>query len=205
MPEFLSRMNLYTNLLRPLLFRLDPERAHALTIQACRVAGHIPPLRAAFRHYLEVDDDALHTEIGGLPIKNPIGLAAGWDKSGYASPMLGHLGFGFAEIGSISADFSAGNPKPRLFRLPEDRAIVVYYGLPNDGAAAVSRRLPGVGQCGVPLGVNIVKTNRGAGAPDESFDETMQDYIQSIRELAITTASNPRSLTMPTTSVICSV
>jgi dihydroorotate dehydrogenase len=177
-------MSLYTNFLRPLLFRLDPERAHALAIQACRLTGRISPLRAAFRRYLEVDDAALHTDIGGLPIKNPIGLAAGWDKSGYASPMLGHLGFGFAEIGSISADFSAGNPKPRLFRLPEDRAIVVYYGLPNDGAAAVAKRLPGVGRCGVPLGVNIVKTNRGAGARDESCDDTMEDYLRSIRELA---------------------
>ena len=177
-------MRLYSNVLRPLLFRLDPEVAHTLTIQACRVAGHLPPVRAAFRHCLEVTDPALRTELGGLAIRNPIGLAAGWDKSGYAARMLGHLGFGFAEIGSISADLSHGNPKPRLFRLPEDRAIVVYYGLPNDGAAAVAQRIGAAGKCAVPLGLNIVKTNRGAGGPDESFDETVDDYLRSIRALA---------------------
>jgi dihydroorotate dehydrogenase (fumarate)/dihydroorotate dehydrogenase len=136
-----------------------------------------------FRRCLEVTDATLQTNIGGLPVNNPVGLAAGWDKSGYAASMLGHLGFGFAEIGSISADFSAGNPKPRLFRLPQDRAIVVYYGLPNDGAAVVASRLRAVGKCAVPLGLNLVKTNRGAGAPDESYEQTMDDYVRSFREL----------------------
>jgi len=175
-------MSLYTNLVRPMLFKLDPERAHSLAIQACRWAGRIPPARAAFRRCLEVTDDSLRTEIGGLSIKNPIGLAAGWDKSGYAARMLGYLGFGFAEIGSISADLSHGNPKPRLFRLPEDRAIIVYYGLPNDGAAAVAARLRAAGKCAVPLGVNIVKTNRGPNSPDETYEETVEDYLRSIRE-----------------------
>ncbi len=129
-------------------------------------------------------DDSLRTEIGGLPIRNPIGLAAGWDKSGEAARMLGHLGFGFAEIGSISADPSVGNPRPRLFRLPADRAIVVNYGLPNPGAAVIARRLSAAGRCAVPLGINIVKTNRGASAPDESRDETLDDYVRSVREVA---------------------
>ena len=177
-------MGLYSNVLRPLLFCLNPEIAHSLTIQACRVAGSIPPLRNAFRQSLEVTDGVLRTELGGLPIKNPVGLAAGWDKSGHAARMLGHLGFGFAEIGSISADLSYGNPKPRLFRLPEDRAIVVYYGLPNDGAVTVANRLRAAGKCAVPLGVNIVKTNRGPSAPVETYDATVEDYMCSIRELS---------------------
>ena len=177
-------MSVYTHLLRPLLFRLDPEVAHSLTIEACRFAGRIPPVRFAFRRCLEVSDESLRTEIGGLPIKNPIGLAAGWDKSGHAARLLGHLGFGFAEIGSISADPSHGNPKPRLFRLPEDRAIIVYYGLPNEGAQAVARRLRDAGKCAVPLGVNIVKTNREADAPDDSDEDTLEDYLRSVREVA---------------------
>jgi dihydroorotate dehydrogenase len=177
-------MSFYSKLLRPLLFQLDPETAHSVAIQACRVAGHIPPIRSAFRRCLEITDDSLRTEIGGLEIKNPVGLAAGWDKSGHAARMLGHLGFGFAEIGSISADSSVGNPKPRLFRLPEDRAIIVYYGLPNDGAAAVANRVRSAGKCAVPLGINIVKTNRGPNAPAESYDETVEDYVRSVRELS---------------------
>lgn len=177
-------MSLYSHILRPLLFRLDPEVAHSLTVEACRLAGRIPPLRYAFRSCLEVSDASLQTEIGGLSIKNPIGLAAGWDKSGHAARMLGHLGFGFVEIGSISADLSHGNPKPRLFRLPQDRAIIVYYGLQNEGAHAVARRLREAGKCAVPLGVNIVKTNRGTDAPDNSDEDTLHDYVRSVREIA---------------------
>jgi dihydroorotate dehydrogenase len=177
-------MTAYSRLLRPLLFRCDPERVHNLALVACRVAGRLPPVRSALRRCLDVQDASLRTDLGGLPISNPIGLAAGWDKSGQTVRLLGHLGLGFAEIGSISADLSHGNPKPRLFRLPADRAIVVYYGLPNPGAAAVARRLHRVGRCAVPLGVNIVKTNRGADAPGETDEETLEDYLRSVRELA---------------------
>lgn len=179
-PEAVSA---YSSIVRPLLFRLQPETAHNLAVEACRVAGIFPPARYAFRKWLEVDEPELNTEIGGLSVKNPIGLAAGWDKSGHAARMLGHLGFGFAEIGSISADFSAGNPKPRLFRLPTDRAIIVYYGLPNEGAPVVAERLRKAGKCAVPLGVNIVKTNRGPDAAPDSDEDTMDDYIRSIREM----------------------
>ena len=177
-------MSFYTRLLRPLLFRLDPEMVHACSIRACHLAGMIPPVRSAFGHYLEVSDESLRTTIGGIAIRNPIGLAAGWDKSGDATRMLGHLGFGFAEIGSISANPSKGNPKPRLFRLPEDRAIVVYYGLQNDGATVIARRLQTAGKCAVPLGVNIVKTNNGPDAPDDSEEDTLDDYVRSVRAVA---------------------
>jgi dihydroorotate dehydrogenase len=177
-------MGLYSHILRPLLFQLDPEVAHTRAVEACRLAGKIPPVRFAFRKCFEVTSPWLRTEIGGLQIKNPIGLAAGWDKSGHAARMLGHLGYGFAEIGSVSADLSHGNPKPRLFRLPEDRALIVYYGLQNDGAQAVARHLKEAGKCAVPLGVNIVKTNRGPDAPDDSDEDTLQDYLSSVREIA---------------------
>jgi len=175
---------MYTQFVRPLLFQLNPETAHTLTIEVCRMAGRLPPVRHLFRRCFNVTDPLLQTSLGGLPIGNPIGLAAGWDKSGHAARMLGYLGFGFAEIGSISADFSAGNPRPRLFRLPQDEAVVVYYGLPNEGAAVIARRLAGLGDRTVPLGVNIVKTNRGPGAPPDSIDDTMDDYVRSFRQLS---------------------
>ena len=92
-----------------------------------------------------------------------MGLAAGFDKSARAVPFLAALGFGHVEVGSISAEPSAGNPKPRLFRIPLDRGIVVNYGLPNDGADQVARRLAGLHAC-APLGINLVSTNRGPGA-----------------------------------------
>lgn len=116
--------------------------------------------------------------VGGVPFANPIGLAAGFDKSGRAVRALAAMGFGHLEIGSISADRSAGNPRPRLWRLAADEGILVHYGLPNDGAAAVASRLNGY-QLPVPLGVNIVKTNRGLHAPPEPDDAIIADYVRS--------------------------
>jgi dihydroorotate dehydrogenase len=174
-------MSLYTSVLRPALFKIDPEVAHHLTVESCRLAGAVPPLRAVARRLLACDDSALRTEVAGLSFANPIGLAAGWDKSGRALAMLGSLGFGFAEIGSISADASEGNPKPRLFRLPQDRAIVVNYGLPNEGAEVVASRLQARRPSDVPIGVNIVKTNRGPNVPAESDEAILDDYVRAVR------------------------
>jgi dihydroorotate dehydrogenase (fumarate)/dihydroorotate dehydrogenase len=92
------------------------------------------------------------------------------------------MGFGHMEIGSISRYPSLGNPKPRLFRLPLDRALVVYYGLPNDGADAIAARLKRVRRS-IPLGINIAKTNRGMAVPPESDDAVIADYVYSARLL----------------------
>ena len=134
-------MHLYRLLIRPLLFRLDAEFAHQAKVEVCRWLGAIPGIPSLSRTLLEVRDPALQTEVAGLRFSNPVGLAAGWDKNGRALRMLNSLGFGHAEIGSVSARASVGNPGPRLFRLPQDRAIIVNYGLPNDGALAVAARL----------------------------------------------------------------
>jgi dihydroorotate dehydrogenase len=91
-------------------------------------------------------------------------------------------GFGHIEVGSISAEPSSGNPNPRLFRIPQDRGIVVNYGLPNDGADRVAQRLAGLRAC-APLGINIVSTNRGAASAAQSDEEVIGDYLQSARRL----------------------
>ncbi|HPM83792.1 MAG TPA: quinone-dependent dihydroorotate dehydrogenase [Candidatus Anammoximicrobium sp.] len=171
-------MNLYRLILRPLLFRLDAEAAHRRAVAACRVAGALPLVPTLARACLNFTAPELQTEVAGLRVENPIGLAAGWDKSGHAVRMLDHLGFGFAEIGSISARPSAGNPRPRLFRLPADRAIVVNYGVPNDGAEVVARRLTAYSPR-VPLGVNIVKTNDGPDAPLCCDEDIFADFERS--------------------------
>lgn len=176
-------MKCYRSCVRPLLFRMDPEFVHSSTINACAFLGRIPPVRWAFEKAYTFEHTALKTELSGMQLRNPVGLAAGWDKSGHAIRMLGSLGFGFAEIGSVSAELSHGNPKPRLFRLPEDEAIIVHYGLPNDGADTVSRRIITTGTGSVPLGVNIVKTNMGPGAPQCSVTEVFEDYLHSVKQL----------------------
>ena len=173
-------MGFYKNIARPLLFRLDPEVAHRLALAAAAKSAWAG---ARLRNSTSIVDERLESTVAGLSFPSPIGLAAGFDKNGVAVDLLAGLGFGSIEIGSVSAEFSTGNPRPRLFRLPEDRAIAVAYGVPNDGAAAVALRLQRT-HLAVPLGVNIVKTNLGSGAPPESADEIIADYVASARLLA---------------------
>src|SRR5215218_9673413 len=151
-------MSVYETAVRPLLFRLDAERAHNLSLRAAELSGRSELVRRAAGRALRYRDPRLRTTLAGIPLANPLGLAAGFDKNGRAIAMLGALGFGHLEIGSISAHASDGNPKPRLFRIPQDRGIVVAYGVPNDGAAAVRRRLDAY-RPPVAVGVNLVKTN----------------------------------------------
>src|SRR3954471_12636812 len=130
-------MGVYTGLVRPVLFRADAERAHDLAVRASALASRWP------RGFGQgpVDDPRLAVAVAGLRFATPLGLAAGFDKSARAVPLLSALGFGHVEIGSVSAGASDGNPRPRLFRLVDSRAIVVHYGVPNDGAARVAARL----------------------------------------------------------------
>jgi dihydroorotate dehydrogenase len=127
-------------------------------------------------------DPRLAVEIAGIRFRSPIGLAAGFDKSARAVPLLSALGFGHVEIGSVSADPSSGNPRPRLFRLPSERAIVVHYGVPNDGEERVAARLAAP-RPDVPLGINVVSTNRGASTEAEPDAAVIGDYVQSVRRL----------------------
>ena len=155
-------MSLY-RLVRPLLFRVDPERAHHLALGACSTLGEIPAAaRAAMaRRWSSPADPRLATIVAGIAFPNPIGLGAGYDKSAQGIKALSCMGFGFIEVGSVSRWPSAGNPdRPRVFRLPADEALIINYGVPNDGAKAVAPRVARA-RCPIPIGVNIVETNTG--------------------------------------------
>lgn len=173
-------MSLYSTFIRPLAFRFDPETAHHLAIAA---GGRLGWASKVMRSLTRIDDERLAIDIAGLRFPTPIGLAAGFDKSGVAVSALAGLGFGSVEIGSISIDPSCGNAKPRLWRLPGDRGIVVHYGLPNDGAAAIARRLVQT-RLPVPLGVNLVVTNRGAGASPLNADGIIDEYVAAAKIMA---------------------
>lgn len=168
-------MGFYTAIARPALFGLDAEAAHRLALSAGAALGWSGRW---LRSLTETRDPILSTNFAGLKLDNPIGLAAGFDKSGTVLPILAGLGFGALEIGSVSVDPSEGNPRPRLFRLPDDKAIVVAYGLPNDGAAVIADRI-GRLELPAPLGVNLVKTNRGPGAPAETADQIIAEYVEA--------------------------
>ena len=153
-----SRLDLWP-LVRPLLFRLDPERAHDLTL------GWLARWSARFGGGLREDDVArdptLAVEAMGLRFPNPIGLAAGLDKDAVAAPAWQALGFGFIEVGTITALPQPGNPQPRLFRLPADEALINRMGFNNSGADVTARRLERLRERAilqVPLGVNLGKS-----------------------------------------------
>src|SRR5215213_4520017 len=128
-------------LFRSLLFRLDPETAHQLTLQAIRFAGDFPPSRWILTQLYKPPAKPVHAF--GLTFKNPVGLAAGYDKDALAIRGLAALGFGHLEIGTVTPQPQPGNPSPRVFRLPEDEAVINRMGFPGKGAAFMVKSLNG--------------------------------------------------------------
>lgn len=171
-------MDLYKTVIRPLLFKTDPEKIHNFSISTGERLGYFQPVNSSLNSMFEVNRECLKCTVCGIEFSNPIGLAAGYDKSGNAVPFLESFGFSHTEIGSVSAESSIGNPKPRLFRLPADNALVVHYGLQNDGAEHIAKRLKSTKHKN-PLGINIVKTNKGIQAPSESEADILADYTKS--------------------------
>ncbi|MDQ3753475.1 MAG: quinone-dependent dihydroorotate dehydrogenase [Acidobacteriota bacterium] len=147
---------LYRSILRPLLFRLDPETAHELALHALSTAlGTEAARRAATKRLVRSPFGELQRF--GLAFRNPVGLAAGFDKNGKLTRELAALGFGFIEVGTVTHKPQPGNPRPRLFRLPQDRALINRQGFNNEGAAALAARLQKHRPACV-LGVNIGKS-----------------------------------------------
>jgi dihydroorotate dehydrogenase len=159
---------IYRRIVRPVLFRLDPERAHNVGMGGLSLLARARPVCALIERRLSVDDPRLRQELFGLTFPNPVGLAAGLDKQAHAVPVWANLGFGFAEIGTVTAHAQLGNPRPRVFRLTEDRAIINRLGFNSDGAEAVAARLRAWEETGrahrVPLGVNIGRSRDVADA-----------------------------------------
>ncbi|PSQ98207.1 MAG: quinone-dependent dihydroorotate dehydrogenase [Bacteroidetes bacterium QS_9_68_14] len=170
--------------LRPLLFQMGAEQAHRFSTGAARWVQRLRPevVEPLFRF----EDAALYRPIWGLDFKSPVGLAAGFDKNAELVRFWEALGFGFAEVGSVTARPAEGNARPRAFRLEEDRALVNRLGLGNEGADAVAGRLEDAGaQAAAPLGINIAKTPASAtGGEPLTGDDAVEDYRQSFRRLA---------------------
>ena len=156
------------NALRPLLFALDPERAHDLTLAGLRLGHPLGLCRLAAGSV-----PALPRRIMGLDFANPVGLAAGLDKNGDCIDALGALGFGFVEVGTVTPRPQPGNPRPRLFRLRRSRALVNRFGFNNKGVDHVAERLRQRRYAG-PVGVNIGK-NR-----DTPVEQALDDYVRCL-------------------------
>jgi len=148
---------LYKTFIRPLLFRLDPEKVHHFVSSSLQFVFGIPGMAALARCITSVNDERLEREVFGLKFKNPVGVAAGFDKDARLFGALGNLGFGFVEVGTITPKGQPGNERPRLFRLPADGALINRMGFNNEGMEAAAGRLKKRRKTNVILGVNLGK------------------------------------------------
>jgi dihydroorotate dehydrogenase len=164
-------------LLRSLLFLVPAERVHTFVFAALRAVTAGVPVRRRLVRWLGPTDPVLASTVFGVRFPGPLGLAAGFDKDGAGLSTWGAIGFGYAEIGTVTAHPQPGNPAPRLFRLPEDRALLNRMGFNNNGAGALAARLA-QHVPDVPLGVNIGKTKTTSAA------DAVDDYRASARLLA---------------------
>ncbi len=165
------------SLLRPLLFRLEPERAHGLSVAVLRALGATPGARHLLQRLFR-SARAKPVDLFGLRFPNRVGLAAGYDKDGAAWRGLACLGFGHIEIGTITPQAQPGNDKPRVFRLTEDRSLINRMGFPSEGAAAVARRLAHRPTDGPLLGANLGKQK---ATPN---DRAVEDYLSLMQVFA---------------------
>src|SRR5437879_12948278 len=168
----------YETFVRPLLFSLDPETAHRLTIELLRAESHFD---FALHRLRFLQPPSKPKTLFGLNFPNPIGVAAGLDKNGVALPAWAALGFGFVEIETVTGIAQPGNPKHRIFRLPEQQALINRLGFNNDGADAIAERLCRLRRSGrwppVPVGINIGKSRA------TPLEQATDDYLHSFRLL----------------------
>ncbi|QLY34622.1 quinone-dependent dihydroorotate dehydrogenase [Nocardia huaxiensis] len=180
-------------LLLKVMFLLPPERIHHLAFGAMKLATRFGFGRALTGKMLVVDDPILRTRVFGVDFPAPLGLAAGFDKNAEGADTWGPLGFGYAEIGTVTAQAQPGNPGPRLFRLPADRALINRMGFNNHGAAAaaahLARRSPG----GIPIGANIGKTKVVEPADAAADYATSARLLGPLADFMIVNVSSPNT------------
>jgi dihydroorotate dehydrogenase len=173
---------IYEKALRPLLFRLDPERAHELAVDAMALLGRVAPVCRMLETLERLSPGCFRpVEAFGLGFPNAVGLAAGFDKNARAWPAAAALGFGHVEIGTVTALAQPGNPKPRVFRYPKQEAVINRMGFNNEGSEAVAARLARQSPPGkrrIPVGISLGKSKV------TEIDDAPGDYLASFTRLA---------------------
>ncbi|MBU1126134.1 MAG: quinone-dependent dihydroorotate dehydrogenase [Patescibacteria group bacterium] len=170
---------LYKIVLKPILFKLDPEFIHDLFIKIGVLLGSWSLMRWKIKMLYQFRDSSLEQNILGIHFTNPVGLAAGFDKNAQLTKILPDVGFGFQEIGSITGRTCHGNAKPRLWRIPKSRGLIVYYGLKNKGCKALAKQLQDK-TFNYPVGVSIAKTNDQRTVTEE---QGIKDYAHAFKTM----------------------
>jgi dihydroorotate dehydrogenase len=166
----------YKSLLKPLLFLKKPEDAHHLTFDLIRFTFNLPLIKSLVKRLFYLEDSRMEREVFGLKFKNMVGLAAGFDKDAKLIDEMAMLGFGFIEIGTLTPKPQEGNPQPRLFRLPQDQALINRMGFNNGGVEAAVERLK-KRSSDVIVGGNIGKNK---STPNEN---AVDDYLFCLEAL----------------------
>jgi dihydroorotate dehydrogenase len=170
----------YKYIFKPVVFHFDPEFIHDRVVAFGVILGKYKITRNLVQGLLAYRHKSLEQTILGIKFNNPIGLAAGFDKNAELTEILASVGFGFAELGSITGEPCAGNLGKRLWRLPKSKSLLVNYGLKNDGAEKISTRLRGK-NFSLPIGISVAKTN----SPDAvTMEAGIADYVKAYREFA---------------------
>ncbi|WP_309864989.1 quinone-dependent dihydroorotate dehydrogenase [Desmospora profundinema] len=164
-------------LFKPWLFRLDPEAAHEWTIRSLKVTQTIPGVLPALQWKHRLDAPSLSVDCLRLRFPNPVGLAAGFDKHASVYPALAAWGFGFVEVGTLTPLPQPGNPRPRLFRLPEDEAVINRMGFNNAGVEAARQSFSRLKRPDIPIGINLGKNK------DTPAHDAAADYCKGLRSL----------------------
>jgi|SRR3989344_910427 len=167
----------YKYLIRPILFKIDAEKVHDFAIKIGETYSNSNIIKLFLRKIYYYENKKLEQEILGIKFNNPLGLAAGFDKNGKLTEIFPEIGFGFMELGSITAKYCEGNKKPRIWRLPKDKAIMVHYGLANDGADKIYGRLKNL-KFKIPLIISVAKTND----INIKGDNSVNDYYYSFKK-----------------------
>ena len=171
---------MYRQFLRPILFRFPPETIHRIIVKGLRVAGCVPGAKWILRQCFAMRSPLLEREVFGLKFPNPVGLAAGFDKDAEVYEELAAMGFGFVEVGTVTPKAQPGNPRPRLFRLPEDHALINRMGFNNQGmehaVCNLRHRRPGL-VVGGNLGKNTLTSNENAAADYLKLFRAMYEYV----------------------------
>lgn len=167
--------NFFEKFVRPVLFNMDAESAHDLGVKALR-SGLVPAKRFSEEELARLQRIFGPIRRFGLNFANPLGLAAGFDKNGVVVNQLAGLGFGFVEVGTVTFDSQPGNPKPRLFRLPEDRALINRLGFNNDGAKVISERIGKMKRRCI-VGVNIGRNK------DVANEDAVENYLKTFETI----------------------
>lgn len=182
---------MYKQFIRPLFFFFDPEKVHYFTFSLIRITSKIPGFSAIYRSLYLVNDKRLETEVFGLKFKNPVGLAAGFDKDAKLYKELSNFGFGFIEIGTLTPKGQEGNPKKRLFRLKEDSAIINRMGFNNGGVLEAVERLKA--NNGILIGGNIGKNKVTPNEQATSDYEICFDALYNHVDYFVVNVSSPNT------------